>query len=215
MQKNGKNYIPALKFDLLTPLYDPFMKIFMPEDLIKNALIEQAGIQQGYRVLDFGCGTATLSIMVKVKNPDAMIVGIDIDEKIIGIAKRKVANKGLDIEIDKYDGNTLPYKNESFDRVISSLVFHHLTRVQKENALKELYRVLKPDGELNIADFGKPGPMVLKAVSYMLQLFEPLTDNIRGLIPNYLKAAGFLDVKENRLCNTIFGTLVLYSAHKP
>lgn len=216
MEVKIKKYSPALKFDFLTSLYDFLIKITMPENLFKNTLIEQANIQASYKVLDFGCGTGTLLMMAKIKNPAAEIIGVDIDEKIIRIAKKKIANHQVDIEIDKYDGNILPYEKESFDRVISTLVFHHLTKEQKENILKELYRVLKPNEEIHIADFGKPRNKIMKIVSYLLQLFgEPITDNIKGLIPCYLNANGFFDVKENKYYNTLFGTISLYSARKP
>lgn len=208
-------YISALKFDFLTKLYDPSIKIVMPENLFKNTLIEQANILSGHRVLDFGCGTGTLTIMAKTKSPESIIIGIDVDEKIIDIAKKKIALQRLDIEIDKYDGNAMPYENESFDKVISSLVFHHLIGEQKGNTLKEIYRILKPNGEIHIADFGRPRNRMMKLISYFLQLLEPITDNIKGLIPNYLKAAGFIDVGENKYFNTIFGTLSLYNARKP
>jgi len=51
----------------------------------------------------------------------------------------------------------LPYPDNSFDRVVSSLVFHHLTRENKIHSLKEVFRVLKPQGELHVLDFGKDG----------------------------------------------------------
>lgn len=215
MQAGDNKYISALKFDFLTKLYDPLIKIVIPENLFKNTLIEQANILSGHRVLDFGCGTGTLIIIAKNKHPESTIIGIDVDEKIIDIAKKKIARQRLNIEIDKYDGNALPYENESFDKVISSLVFHHLIGEQKGNILKEIYRILKPNGEIHIADFGRPRNRIMKLISYFLQLFEPITDNIKGLIPDYLKAAGFIAVGENKYFNTVFGTLSLYNARKP
>ena len=62
-------YIPALRFKWLTPLYDFLINITMPERKIKQALIEAANIPAGINVLDFGCGTATLTIMVKEMCP--------------------------------------------------------------------------------------------------------------------------------------------------
>lgn len=62
-------YIPALRFKWLTPLYDFFLGITMPERKIKFALIEAAEISSRMKVLDFGCGTATLTIMIKEFQP--------------------------------------------------------------------------------------------------------------------------------------------------
>ncbi|MBX2943186.1 MAG: hypothetical protein KF860_12650 [Cyclobacteriaceae bacterium] len=59
---NTESYIPALKFDWLTKLYDPVVGALMPEKQFKSALIEQASLEPGSRVLDFGCGSLTLSL---------------------------------------------------------------------------------------------------------------------------------------------------------
>jgi SAM-dependent methyltransferase len=63
--KRGEKYIPALGFDWLTPLYDPLVKWLMPESKFKSHLVRQACIQAGQRVLDVGCGTATLTVLIK------------------------------------------------------------------------------------------------------------------------------------------------------
>ena len=101
--------------------------------------------------------------------------------------------------------------------MVSSLVFHHLTKKQKDNAFKEIYRVLKPGGELHIADWGKASNKLMRALFYLVQLldgFKTTTDNVRGLLPNYIRNAGFVEIKEHRHYNTMFGTLSLYSAKK-
>ena len=216
MQMTGKKYIPALRFNFLTPLYDAVMKYLMHEDEFKNALIEQASIHPNQNVLDFGCGTATLTIMAKIKNPNAKIIGIDIDENIIKISKEKISAMKLDIKTDTYDGNTLTYENETFDRIISCLVMHHIPKDRKEATLKDLHRILKKGGELHIADFGKPGNIIMSAISFILQFLEPSTlkDNIAGRIPAELETAGFKSAKETAHYNTIFGTVALYSARK-
>lgn len=91
---------------------------------------------------------------------------------------------------------------------------HHLSKERKETVLKELYRVLKPGGELHIVDFGKPWNTVMKMVSSVTRLFEPIADNIQGLIPDYLRAAGFIYARENRHYDTVVGTIAMYSAYK-
>lgn len=214
MQRTGKKYIPALRFNFLTPLYDAVMKYLMHEDEFKGALIEQASILPSYDVLDFGCGTATMTIMAKMKNPDAKIVGIDIDEGIIEIAKEKISAMKLDIRTEVYDGNVLPYENESFDRIITSLVFHHIPKDRKQTTLKELHRILKSGGEIHIADFGMPRNIIMKSISSILKFFEPIQDNVKGLIPVQLESAGFGGIKETGHYNTVFGTVALYSARK-
>jgi SAM-dependent methyltransferase len=86
--RSGK-YVPALGHDLLTPLYDIVIKWTLPESAIKRRLVRQAGIGRGARVLDLGCGTATLTLLVKKEHPDADVTGIDGDPKILEIARLK------------------------------------------------------------------------------------------------------------------------------
>ncbi len=58
-------YIPAIRFNWLTPLYDPVMLLLMPEAAFKRCLVEKMNIGKGHRVLDIGCGTVTLTILIK------------------------------------------------------------------------------------------------------------------------------------------------------
>lgn len=201
-------------FDFLTPFYDTLMKIAMPEEMLKNALLEEAHIQPGQKVLDFGCGTATLTIMAKLKHPEATIVGLDVDEKILSIARKKIAQLGLDIPINIYSGFNLPFKYEDFDHIISSFVFHHLSTEQKKEILNQMHRILKSDGMLHILDFGNPQTRIAKGVMRLFSLFEPVDDNVRGLIPEYMRDAGFMEVREVRNFKVLWGTFSLYSGLK-
>ncbi|HEX3045655.1 MAG TPA: class I SAM-dependent methyltransferase [Bacillota bacterium] len=208
------NYIPALKFGFLTALFDPFLRIFIPEIKFKEAVIKQAEIKSIARVLDFGCGTGTMVILMKSKYPDTLITGIDIDRDILKIAANKVADRGLKIKLDHYQGSSLPYPDHYFDRVVSSLVFHHLTSDQKLAVLKEIRRVLKPGGTLHIGDLGKPRNFLMKAIAQFLKRFEPIEDNIQGLLPEFMEKSGFEAVTETQYFNTALGTLSIYKGDK-
>ncbi|HEY8461158.1 MAG TPA: alpha/beta fold hydrolase [Blastocatellia bacterium] len=188
-----EKYIPAMGFDLLTPLYDSFVKWFMPESRFKKHLIEQANIRPGQRVLDLGCGTATLTIMIKQAHPNAEVTGLDGDAKILRIARRKVVRAGVEIALHEGLACRLPYSDKSFDRVVSSLMFHHLTAEGRRRALSEAFRVLQPGGELHIADLGRPNK----------------------LLPEMLREAGFEQYEEFCRYATIFGDLLLWRARRP
>ena len=148
-------YIPALKYHFLTPIYDWFIRLTMPEIKVKRRLIRQAQLQDGQTILDFGCGTATLTLLIEEQYVDCVIIGLDTDPQILAIAKKKISQKKSAIALLKYEGGVLPFPNCSFDKVLSSWVFHHLTTPQKIAAFKEINRVLKPQGELHIADWGE------------------------------------------------------------
>ena len=122
----NKNYIPALKYNWLTKVYDPVLQFTMPERRFKTSLIRQMQIRPNDLVLDFGCGSLTLSIMAAQSHPKTEFFGVDIDEKILTIAKEKLSNSGLTIHIKQYDGDKLPYPDNYFDRV--SVAAKTLTR---------------------------------------------------------------------------------------
>lgn len=212
---NKNNYIPALRFSWLTKFYNPLVAFTMPEIKFKKALIEQAHIKPEHSILDFGIGTATLSLMIKDTEPLTEVNGVDVDEKVLTIAKEKIKKANANITITKYDGVKLPYSNACFDRVLTSLVFHHLTSEQKHNSLFEIKRVLKPDGELHIADWGKASSILMRSLFLFVQLldgFKTTNDNVKELLPSYIENAGFKKVEIKKNYATIFGTLTLYKA---
>jgi len=191
------------------------MKWAAHESKFKPKVVEQARVQKGQRVLDIGCGTATLTILIKTAQPEAEVVGLDADPKILEIAKSKIAEAGLDIALDYGTTFKLPYPNDSFDRVVSSMVFHHLTRENKALTLKEIFRILKPRGELHIADFGKPQNALMYLISLIIGRLEETSDNVKGLLPEMFRKAGFEQVEETTRYTTMFGTVALYKARKP
>jgi ubiquinone/menaquinone biosynthesis C-methylase UbiE len=218
MGENRAEYIPALKYDWLTPLYDPLLRWTMRESTFKRHLIEQARIERGHRVLDLGCGTATLTLLIKMAHPEAEVVGLDGDPKVLKIARAKAATAGLDITLNHGMAFELPYPDCSFDRVLSSLLFHHLTRENKTCTLREIFRVLRSGGELHVADWGKAQNGFMRLAFLLVQIldgFKTTADNVNGLLPELFANAGFTGVQESARYRTVFGTLSLYRARKP
>jgi ubiquinone/menaquinone biosynthesis C-methylase UbiE len=210
-------YVPALDYDWLTPAYDTLIRVTMPERLFKRRLIHQARIGNRHAVLDLGCGTGTLAIMTKLAHPAAMVVGLDGDPKILAIAARKVARAGVQVTLREGMAFDLPYPDRSFDRVLSSLVIHHLTTDDKRRALAECHRVLRPGGELHLADWGKPHNAVMWLASWTGRLFDGLertADNFAGRLPALCRGAGFEGGEETARFATVFGTLSFHAARK-
>ena len=210
-----EKYIPALRFDWLTRIYDPIVRLTTRETAFKTALVTQIKVGPGDRVLDLACGTGTLAVMVKNAHPKTSVVGIDGDERILVLAKDKADKAKVEIEFDRGLSFELPYPDESFDCVVSSLFFHHLTRDNKLRTLREVRRILRPNGELHIADWGLPGNWLMKFASIGIKLLdgsETTTDNFEGLLASYITQAGFRDVTETAHFNTWFGTIRLLKA---
>jgi len=215
--KNEK-YIPALSYDWLTPFYDTIVHLTTRENIFKKALVEQAQIKTNHRVLDLACGTGTLTILIKNTQPQAAVVGIDGDAKILEIAKTKAKESDVEIQFDEGMSFDLPYEDKSFDCVVSSLFFHHLTREDKLKTLREVKRILKPNGEFHIADWGLPANSLMKLPSYFIKLLdgsETTADSFNGLLPKFMADAGFDMVEETNNFNSLFGTIRLHKSRKP
>jgi len=215
MNENNKPYIPALKYTWLTSLYDPIIGLTMREFSFKQRMIEQADIRMNQRVLDVGCGTATLAILLKRMHPNIAIVGIDGDSDVLNIARKKAAKASLDITLELGIAFELPCATNYFDHVFSSLLFHHLTTENKRRTLKEIFRVLKPEGELHVADFGKPKNKLMYFISIFMRRLEKTEANFRGLLPQMLEEAGFDRITEYAQYMTVFSSISLYEAVKP
>ena len=209
-------YVPALDYDWATPLYDVLIRLTMPEAAFKRRLIEQAGIENAQRILDLGCGTATLTLQIKRAVPHAHVCGVDGDPKILAIARAKARKAGLEIQLAEAMAFALPYPDGSFDRVVSSLVLHHLTPEHKRCASAEVWRVLRPGGEFHIADFGKPHTRLMGMVALAMRMLDGAhtSENTQGRLPEIFRGAGFTAAETTRY-PTLFGTLALYKAQKP
>lgn len=210
-------YIPALRFKWLTPLYDFLINLTMPEKKIKQALIETANIPAGVKVLDFGCGTATLTMMVKEIYPEAKVTGIDVDRKIVDRAIQKIKEKKLGIFLLVYDGKQLPFQRNAFNRTVSCLVFHHLDTETKQKSLTEIFRILSKDGQLHIADFGRSKSWVQRTLFNSirgLDGFKSTDANAKGLLPELISDAGFENVVIKKRFKIMFGEVQIISAEK-
>src|SRR6266568_6668724 len=113
MKPSSSFYIPALKYRWLTRFYDPVVRVTTREATFKAALLQQANLQDGYRILDLGCGTGTLAMMVKQANRSAEVFGLDADPEALQHARMKLAKSGIEVWLDQGLASALPYTAES------------------------------------------------------------------------------------------------------
>jgi ubiquinone/menaquinone biosynthesis C-methylase UbiE len=211
-----ERYVPALGRDSLTALYDPIISRTTRERTFKERLLDQAALHAGQRVLDVGCGTGTLAVWAKEREPRIELAGIDGDPDVLERARRKAEEARVEIDFREAMADDLPFEDAMFDRALSSLFFHHLTREDKESCAREIARVLKPGGELHIADWGPGDPLMRLAflTTQLLDGFERTSDNVAGRLPEILEAAGLQDVRERHRLRTLSGSMVLLSARR-
>ncbi|MGH2522055.1 MAG: class I SAM-dependent methyltransferase, partial [Anaerolineales bacterium] len=148
-------------------------------------------------------------------HPEAEVVGLDGDPEVLEIGRQKAARAGVTLTLDGGMAYQLPYPEASFDRVLSSLMFHHLTLDDKGRALRESWRVLRPGGEIHIVDFGKPHTAWGRLIAPLVGRAERASDNIQGRLPDLLHEAGFEQVMESARFATVVGTVSAYQGRKP
>ena len=210
-------YIPALRFDALTRFFDPIVRVTTRERRFKQLLLEQVALRPGHSVLDVGCGTGTLAIALAQTCPGADVHGIDGDPNVLAIARAKVARLASRVSLHEGLAWELPFDDASFDRVVSSLVFHHLDSGGKERALAAIHRVLRPGGELHIADWGRahgPGMRAAFLIVQVLDGFATTQDSVRGRLHGMIANAGFQGVIEPQRLRTPLGTMSLYQGRR-
>jgi len=202
-------YLPAAGHDWFLPLYDPIVKLLGGEAARKE-LLDQAALRPGHRVLDIGCGTGTLATQIKRIHPQVEVIGLDPDPKALARASRKAARASVSVHFDQGFGDPLPYPDASFDRVLSSFMFHHLPADEKRETLREIRRVLKPNGEFHMADFEGPEDGAHSFLARILHSHTHMKENSERLVLSVMRQAGFVDSKKVGRRTMMFAGVAYY-----
>jgi len=110
------------------------------------------------RILDVGTGPGYVPIEIVKKRNDLKVTGVDLSSKMVKIAVKAARKARLSSRADFKVANAgnLPFENEYFDFVISTLSFHHWSKPAEY--LKEIHRVLKKGGKVYIYDLRRDTP---------------------------------------------------------
>lgn len=201
----------AVVYDFLEPLL-----LLGRQAEYDRHLLELLAPRAGDRVLDLGCGTGLLCRRIADRLDPAAggeAVGIDAAGRMIALARRKRGGSGCRFEA--MAAERLEFPDAAFDAVVSSLFFHHVDLDLKRQALGEALRVLKPGGRLVIADMHTPTTWMGALVSHVARWFfwQPeIGENIRGVLPDLIAAAGFAPPQ---LQGTYFGYIAVLTSRKP
>ena len=178
----------------LLPLYDPLTRLAGIARL-HGELLDRADLQPGHRVLEIGCGTGNLLIAAARRQPRAEVLGIDPDRGGLRRARRKAARAGLPVRVERAYADELPLPDDSVDRVLSSLMLHHLDGPVKAQAVSEVRRVLRPGGELHLVDLAV-GHEQHGVRAHLSRRSRRLAGNHTHQIVGLLREAGLTDVAE-------------------
>jgi ubiquinone/menaquinone biosynthesis C-methylase UbiE len=211
MTHHEKQYLPAAGRDLFLPLYDPLTTV-LGLGKIRRQLVDQARLQPKQRVLDVGCGTGTLLVLLKRRYPEIEAIGIDPDPRALERAKRKARRAQVRVHFERGFADSLACETASFDRVLSSFMFHHLEGDAKLATLRQVQRVLKPYGCFEMVDFAGGERAESLGLHHWVHSHARLADNDRQRVIALMAEAGLRDprVVDERV--TWFGTIVQYRA---
>jgi demethylmenaquinone methyltransferase/2-methoxy-6-polyprenyl-1,4-benzoquinol methylase len=161
-------------FDEISPRYDLLNHVLsMNVDRLwwwRTAKKFRAVLQKpGARALDLCCGTGDMATALRRQGPSAQIVGADFSR---GMLQRGMAKfQSNSISPVEGDALQLPFPDESFDLVVSAFGFRNLANY--EAGLREIYRVLRSDGEVGILDFSEPGGILGKVYGFYFRNVLP------------------------------------------
>ncbi|HEX5898992.1 MAG TPA: class I SAM-dependent methyltransferase, partial [Solirubrobacteraceae bacterium] len=191
----SERYVPAAGRRAFTRLYDPVVALTMREATFRGRLGAQVldGLAPGAPVVDVGCGTGTLAIALA--RGGAEVIGVDGDPEMLALARAKAGAEA--VQWREGPATALALAGESADRVVMSLLLHHLDADAKRAALAEAARVLRPGGRLHVADWGRPRDPLMRGAAWALQRVdgaEGLAEHLDGRLYDLLADAGLAAV---------------------
>ncbi len=155
------------QYDQMAQRYDRRWSTYISKTL--SFLEAWTAISPQAVVLDIGCGTGEFEKLVLNRHPNQQIVGVDISQKMLEIARQK-CQAYPNVVFLAGSALALPFSNRSFDVIVSASAFHYFD--EPAAALKEMRRVLRPGGVLVILDWCKDY-LFSRVCDLVLKLVDP------------------------------------------
>lgn len=156
-------------FDSVAPKYDLMNDVMSVgiHRLWKRYAIDTLGVLPHHQVLDLASGTGDLALKIApLLNQQGQLVLSDINESMLSIGRDRMIDSGhLSAQCAVANAEALPFADNSFDRITMAFGLRNVT--DKQKALNELHRVLKPNGMLMVVEFSKVvDPLLAKAYDW-------------------------------------------------
>ena len=225
----GKKEQIANMFDAIAPRYDLLNRVLSAgiDKIWRKKAVSWLAEHKPRRILDIATGTADLAIEAVSLDPEK-VVGVDIAEEMLNQGRVKIKNLNLDdrITLQQGDAERLPFSDSQFDAALVAFGVRNFEALQK--GLRDIHRVLKPNGALVVLEFSRPVRFPIKQLygfygQFILPLIGRLFSKDSGaykylpesisVFPDgedflrELREAGYTDVREERLT---FGIASLY-----
>jgi demethylmenaquinone methyltransferase/2-methoxy-6-polyprenyl-1,4-benzoquinol methylase/phosphoethanolamine N-methyltransferase len=173
-------------------------------------ILSRAEVAAGDRVLDVGTGPGYLALAASgLVAPGGRAVGIDASREMIDRARGLAARRGSKAEYLVASAESLPFEDDSFDVVVSRLVFHHLPGDVKLQALSEMARVLRPGGRLLVVDLASP---TARGAHHIVAHILGTKPDSGAVLEELVSGAGFTQLTHGRLMH---GMLAGVAARSP
>ncbi len=208
------SHVPRPTFDLRLPFYDPLIGWILRDAETRRGLIADSGLSAGHQVLEIGCGTGELAVMLVLHEPNAHVHALDPNPDKLARAIGKSWEAGHPYKVYRGVAQQLPFASASFDRVYASFVLSRLTRAQKLAALREVRRVLFREGSLHVADFAPPVTRWEQFLARSVLRSERIRPHLAGELPALIEEAGLLRARETAAVSAPAGRLARYEAFR-
>lgn len=175
-------------------------------NLLREQSVALGNLSAGLNVLEVGCGTGEIALRARKQvGESGTVMGIDASPEMINVARNKALDQHLQIEYRVGIIEALPYPDNSFDVVFSSMMMHHLPSDVKRAGLQEIYRVLKPQGRLVVVDMNRPSGGAGK-IMLLLSMHGSLKQGVQDLVP-LVAEFGFTQIETKSFRIALLGYL--------
>jgi SAM-dependent methyltransferase len=211
-------FTPALGRFAPTRFYDQVVALTR-ERLWRSLTVMYVAPRPDDVIVDVGCGTGSLALLLARVEPRARVVGLDPDPDVLAVARRKAlaANAAVGWRVGMGDALAEFLGAGSVDTVVSSLLFHQCPVPVKQAVLASISAVLRPGGKLVIADYGRQRTRLMRIAFRTVQFADGKEDtqpNADGALPDLISDAGFRDVREADVVPTVTGSISVYVARR-
>ncbi len=173
-QFEGKQEYVQDVFNEIAEYYDK-MNGIMSMGMVRGwhkFMFKKAGDITGKTLCDVGCGTGEISFMAAERvGKDGTVIGVDITPGMLAMARKKMGTMDLPVQVDFREGDALNmnFDDDTFDVVTSGYMLRNVTDIQQ--AVNEMYRILKPGCKVIVAELAKPKNRILR-FGYNIYVFH-------------------------------------------
>ncbi len=178
-------------FDNVASTYDSVNRVLslFIDVYWRKVLVNLLKKQNPKNILDVATGTGDLAISI-AKNNEAKVIGFDLSQKMLDVAEVKVSKEKLTnkITLIRGDAEKMPFEENHFDAITVAFGVRNFENL--ETGLKDMLRVLKPNGILYILEFSQPTNFLFKKIYFFY--FTKLLPLVGGLISRDKEAYSYL-----------------------